>query len=127
MPERVVEPHGLLLGHRSYLVARQPARGEDMLNFRMDLIHSAQTLDESFSLSPGFSLADYAARSFGVYQDPEQYSEVVWRFAPAAAGRAAEFCFHPKQIAEPQDDGSLIVRFHASEEPTSELQSLMRT
>src|SRR3546814_7773672 len=102
MPERVVEPHGLLLGHRSYLVARQPARGEDMLNFRMDRIHSAQTLDESFSLSPGFSLADYAARSFGVYQDPEQYSEVVWRFAPAAAGRAR------------------------SEEHTSELQSLMR-
>src|SRR3546814_6388475 len=80
----------------------------------MDRIHSAQTLDESFSLSPGFSLADSAARSFGVYQDPEQYSEVVWRFAPAAAGRAAEFCFHPKQIAEPQDDGSLIVRFHPS-------------
>src|SRR3546814_4972219 len=31
MPERVVEPHGLLLGHRSYLVARQPARGEDKI------------------------------------------------------------------------------------------------
>src|SRR3546814_17332383 len=85
-----------------------------MLNFRMDRIHSAQTLDESFSLSPGFSLADYAARSFGVYQDPEQYSEVVWRFAPAAAGRAAELCFHQKQIPEPQDDGSPTVRFHAS-------------
>ena len=33
---RVIEPHGLLLGHRSYLVARQPARGETILNFRMD-------------------------------------------------------------------------------------------
>ncbi len=113
-PERIIEPHGLLLGHRSYLVARQPARGEDMLNFRMDQILSAQTLDESFSLMPGFSLEDYAAQSFGVYQDPAQYDEVIWRFAPHAAARAAEFCFHPKQTVEVQEDGGLIVRFHAA-------------
>jgi predicted DNA-binding transcriptional regulator YafY len=113
-PERVIEPHGLLLGHRSYLVARQPARGEAMLNFRMDRIHGAQTLDESFSFVPGFSLEDYAARSFGVYQDPAQYGEVIWRFAPEAATRASEFRFHPKQILEAQDDGGLIVRFHAA-------------
>ncbi|URI16186.1 helix-turn-helix transcriptional regulator [Brevundimonas albigilva] len=113
-PERIIEPHGLLLGHRSYLVARQPARGGDMLNFRMDRILSAQTLDESFSLAPGFSLENYAAQSFGVYQDPAQYDEVIWRFAPHAAARAAEFCFHPKQAVEPQEDGGLIVRFHAA-------------
>lgn len=113
-PERIIEPHGLLLGHRSYLVARQPSRGEDILSFRMDRIHGAETLDETFGLAPGFSLEDYAAQSFGVYQDPDQYDEVIWRFAPKAAARAAEFCFHPKQIVEAQDDGSLIVRFHAS-------------
>jgi predicted DNA-binding transcriptional regulator YafY len=112
--ERIIEPHGLLLGHRSYLVARQPARGKDMLNFRMDQILSAQTMDESFSFAPGFSLEDYAAKSFGVYQNPKQYDEVIWRFAPHAAARAAEFCFHPKQTAETQEDGSLIVRFHAA-------------
>ena len=113
-PKRIVEPHGLLLGHRSYLVARQPARGEEMLNFRMDRILSAQSLDESFSLAPDFSLEDYAAQSFGVYQDPAQYDEVVWRFAPRAAARAAEFCFHPKQTIEAQEDGGLIVRFRAA-------------
>lgn len=113
-PERIVEPHGLLLGHRSYLVARQPARGEEILNFRMDRILSAQCLDESFSLAAGFSLEDYAAQSFGVYQDPAQFDEVIWRFAPRAAARAAEFCFHPKQTIEAQDDGSLIVRFCAA-------------
>ncbi|MBB4466647.1 helix-turn-helix transcriptional regulator [Rhizobium leguminosarum] len=113
-PERIVEPHGLLLGHRSYLVARQPARGEEMLNFRMDRMLSAQSLDESFSLAPDFSLEDYAAQSFGVYQDPAQYDEVVWRFAPRAAARAAEFCFHPKQTIEAQEDGGLIVRFRAA-------------
>lgn len=111
---RVIEPHGMLLGHRSYLVARQPARGETILNFRMDRIHSAEVLEESFNLAPGFSLEDYAAKAFGVYQDPEQYGEVVWRFAPEAAERAAEFRFHPTQIVELQDDGSLIVKFQAA-------------
>ncbi|CUX06853.1 putative transcriptional regulator [Agrobacterium fabacearum S56] len=112
--ERIVEPHGFLLGHRSYLVARQPERGDEMRNFRMDRILSAQCLDESFNIAPGFSLEDYTARSFGVYQNPKQYDEVIWRFAPHAATRAAEFFFHPKQTVEPQDDGSLIVRFHAA-------------
>jgi len=111
---RVIEPHGMLLGHRSYLVARQPARGENILSFRMDRIHEAQVLNESFQLAPGFSLENYAAMAFGVYQDPEQYGEVVWRFTPAAAERAAEFRFHPTQTLELQDDGSLIVRFQAA-------------
>jgi predicted DNA-binding transcriptional regulator YafY len=30
------------------------------------------------------------------------------------AARAAEFRFHPTQVLEPQDDGSLIVRFNAA-------------
>jgi predicted DNA-binding transcriptional regulator YafY len=111
---RVIEPHGMLLGHRSYLVARQPARGEDLLNFRMDRIHEAQVLNESFKFAQDFSLRNYAAKAFGVYQDPEQHGEVVWRFAPEAAERAAEFRFHPTQTVAPQDDGSLIVRFRAA-------------
>lgn len=111
---RVIEPHGLLLGHRSYLVARQPARGATILNFRMDRIHEVTVLNESFPFAPEFNLDDYAAKAFGVYQDPEQYGEVVWRFQPEAAERAAEFRFHPDQTVEPQDDGSLIVKFHAA-------------
>ncbi|RWD82857.1 WYL domain-containing protein [Mesorhizobium sp.] len=111
---RVIEPHGLLLGHRSYLVARQPARGETILNFRMDRIHAAEVLDESFGFASGFALNDYAAQAFGVYQDSEQYGEVIWRFAPGAAARAAEFRFHPTQVLESQEDGSLIVRFQAA-------------
>lgn len=39
---------------------------------------------------------------------------VIWKFAPEAAERAAGFRFHPDQVLEPQDDGSLIVRFHAA-------------
>lgn len=111
---RIVEPYGLLLGHRSYLVARQPARGAAILNFRMDRIHRMDVLDESFVFADGFTLKDYASQAFGVYQNPQQYGEVVWRFAPEAAKRAGAFCFHPTQVLEAEEDGSLIVRFNAA-------------
>ena len=111
---RIVEPHGLLLGLRSYLVARQADRGENLRHFRLDRIHSAECLDESFAIQSSFSLNDHAAQAFGAYQDPAQYGEIVWRFLPEAAASAAEFQFHPNQSAEYRDDGSLIVRFKAA-------------
>jgi predicted DNA-binding transcriptional regulator YafY len=111
---RVLEPHGVLLGHRTYLAARDPAQADEVRNFRIDLIREAETLNESFFLKEGFSIGDYAAQAFGVWQDPEQFGEVIWRFTADAAERAAGFRFHPRQVLEPQDDGSLIVRFHAA-------------
>lgn len=111
---RILEPHGVLLGHRTYLAARDPAKADEVRNFRIDLIREATTLDESFALKEGFTIADYAAQSFGVWQDPEQYGEVIWRFTPEAAQRAAGFRFHPDQVLKPQNDGSLIVCFHAA-------------
>lgn len=59
-------------------------------------------------------MAEFAARSFGVWQDPAQFGEVVWRFAPEAAEHAAGFRFHPSQRLEEQPDGSLIARFNAA-------------
>jgi len=111
---RIIEPHGVLLGLRSYLVARQPARGPEFLNFRMDRIRAAKCLDETFAFESDFSIDTYAAKAFGAYQDPAQYGEVVWKFSPSAAARAAGFQFHPNQKTEHQSDGSLIVRFHAA-------------
>ena len=111
---RILEPHGVLLGHRTYLAARDPAKADEVRNFRIDLIREATALDESFALMEGFTIAGYASKSFGVWQDPEQYGEVVWRFSPEAADRASGFRFHPDQVLEPQSDGSLIVRFHAA-------------
>ncbi len=112
--ERILEPHGVLLGHRTYLVARDPAKGDLIRTFRLDQILSAEVRDESFVLDPDFSMERFAARSFGVWQDPEQYGEVVWRFSARAAEKAAGFRFHPSQRLEPQADGSLIVRFAAA-------------
>ena len=110
---RLVEPYGVLLGARRYLVARQPAKGRELRHFRLDRIEDAEATEEWFARDANFSLADHAARAFGSFQDDSQHAEVVWRFAPRAADRAAEWRFHPRQTARRLEDGSLEVRFTA--------------
>lgn len=111
---RILDPHGILMGERAYLVARDAAKGPMVVKFRFDRIHSAEPLPEPAEIEDGFSIAHYAAQGFGVWHNPSQHAEVVWRFAPEAADHASGFRFHPHQKLEPQDDGSLIVRFEAS-------------
>ena len=59
----------------------------------------------------GFSLADYAAGSFGSFQEAPE--DIALRFAPEAAADARRFLFHPTQTATDEPDGSLTVRFRA--------------
>ncbi|KGJ08030.1 WYL domain-containing protein (plasmid) [Paracoccus versutus] len=47
----------------------------------------------------------------GIWQ--EEPEGIVRRFSPRVARGAASYRFHPAERHEPQDDGSLIVRFHA--------------
>jgi predicted DNA-binding transcriptional regulator YafY len=110
---RLVHPYGFLFGHRNYLVAyHEHPKANDMALFSLSNIEAVNVLDDYFQRDADFRLADFAARSFGVYQqDPY---EVIWKFAPEAASTAAEFEFHPTQSLEKQEDGSLIVRFMAA-------------
>lgn len=113
--ERVVAPHGLLLGVRRYLVARDVAKKNGRLqHYRVEEIYSAQVLAESFEMDPAFSLRAHAEKGFGSFESAAQHGEVVWRFAPEAADHARRFVFHPTQTVEQEKDGSLLVRFFAS-------------
>lgn len=111
---RLVEPYGVLIGPRRYLVARQPAKGAELRHFRLDRIRDASVTEEWFSKEPEFSIAEYASRSFGAFQDENEFGEVVWRFSADAADRASEWRFHPSQSAATLPDGRLEVRFEAS-------------
>jgi len=113
--ERVVAPYGLLLGIRRYLVARDTAKpGSNLRHYRIDDIEHAEVLDQSFSPDPDFSIRAHAERAFGSYVDDKEHGEVVWRFAPRAAEDARRYIFHPTQMVEDEEDGSLTVRFRAS-------------
>lgn len=115
-PDRLrrLEPHGLLLGTRRYLVARETGGDGRMQHYRLDRISSARLEAESFARDPEFDLASHASRAFGSFHADHEYSEVVWRFNPAAAATAREFLFHPTQVMTDDADGSVTVKFTAS-------------
>jgi len=110
---RTLEPYGLLLGARRYLVAKESGGDGRIRHFRLDRLRDMKLLPESFARDPGFDLERHAARAFGSYHSAAEFGDVVWRFDPRAAPVAAAFVFHPDQALEPQEDGSLIVRFRA--------------
>ncbi|MHC4974682.1 MAG: helix-turn-helix transcriptional regulator [Planctomycetota bacterium] len=111
---RMVEPYGVLLGARRYLVAREVGDEAVLKHFRFDRITNPELTNEWFARHPDFEISDHAARAFGSFQDDRQLRSVVWRFAPEAAERASEWRFHPKQSTRTLPDGSLEVRFQAS-------------
>lgn len=112
---RTIAPYGLLLGARRYLVGIDTARDDGRLrHYRVEDISDAMPRDDSFDYPEDFDFTTYAERAFGAFHNDAEYGEVVWRFAPHAVDHAKRFLFHPRQSSELCDDGSLIVRFHAS-------------
>lgn len=111
---RLIEPYGLILGIRKYLVGRDREKDDRMRHFRLDRIHGIQIEAKSFNRDPEFNLEDHAARAFGSFHSDDEYCEVTWRFRPSAAVTARDFLFHPKQQLTEEQDGSLTVRFKAS-------------
>lgn len=107
-----VRPYGFIYGNRHYLVAwSENEQARDFRNFALSNIECVEMLAGAFARRHGFSLREYAERSFGVFQ--EEPFDVVLRFSPEAAEDAEEYLFHPSQKFEVQADGSLIVRFRA--------------
>ena len=107
---RILCPYGLLYGGRGWLVAAVDGLPEMRL-WRLDRILSADLLDRGFQPREDFNLAEYAAQSFGVFQ--EEPIDVVLRFTPEAAEDAERWSFHPSQTLTREADGSLTVRFRA--------------
>ncbi|WP_149140721.1 helix-turn-helix transcriptional regulator [Gemmobacter caeruleus] len=112
--DRTVEPYGVLLGTRHYLIARDPTNGPGFRRFRLDRIIDARITGQAFVREKDFDLDAYAAQSFGSYHSDAEFGQVVWRFSPAAASTAREFLFHPGQVMTDQADGGLLVTFRAS-------------
>lgn len=111
---RRVEPYGLLLGTRQYLIARDIDNGRAYRRFRLDRIVEATITGQSFARDPDFDLDAFAAEAFGSFHADAEFGPVTWRFTPSAAPVAREFEFHPTQQLTEEPDGSLRVEFTAS-------------
>lgn len=107
---RRVIPYGILFGKAYYLVGPQLGKVEPVL-WRLDRISDVELGQASDGPPPEFNLAEFATRSFGAFQEAPQ--KVVLQFSPGAAADARRFLFHPSQVVEEADDGSVLIRFTA--------------
>ena len=113
---RRLAPYGLLTGLRRYLVARpddDPVRHPCVSTWWRTSARPRSPRSLSCA-TLAFDLQAFADRAFGVFQNEDEFGEVVWRFTPKAAAHARGFEFHPGQVFEEEPDGSLIVRFSAA-------------
>jgi predicted DNA-binding transcriptional regulator YafY len=107
---RAVEPYGILFGKAYYLVGPEAGKPEPVL-WRLDRMRKVEIGEAAAGPPADFALAEFAARSFGAYQ--EEPADIALRFAPEAAADARRFLFHPAQTVEDLADGSLAVRFRS--------------
>lgn len=111
---KCVEPHGVIVGTRHYLVARDGPDDRQFKQYRLDRISKIQGTATLFVRDPDFDIETYSTFAFGSYFSEEEHGLVRWRFSPRAAPVAREFVFHPTQVLTDIPDGSLVVEFTAS-------------
>lgn len=101
-----IEPSALT--HALYLIGFDEGRG-GRRTFKVERILSASLTPETFEAPTGEAPARELLRAWDVIADEEPL-DVVIRFSPAVAKRAAETRWHPSQEIEEQPDGSLLWR-----------------
>ena len=107
---RTDDPCGLLFGSVYYLVGRRTGAPDPVL-WRLDRMAGVEVLDLPAEVPDGFEMDDFAAQSFGVFQEPAE--DIILRVRPGSADLARAFLFHPSQTFELQSDGSLLLRLRA--------------
>jgi len=101
-----IEPSALT--HALYLIAFDEERGAQR-TFKVERILAASLTPQTFDPPPGETPANELLRAWDVIADEEPI-DIVIRFSPAVAKRAAETRWHPSQDIEVQPDGSLLWR-----------------
>jgi len=102
----VLEPSALT--HAIYLIGYDEER-RGRRTFKVERILNASMTPDTFESDEAINEARELLRAWDVISD-EPVAEVVVRFSPAVAKRAAETRWHPSQEIEEQPDGSLLWR-----------------
>lgn len=109
--QRKLKPLGVIYGEKTYLVAREDAKGSDVYNYILHKLKDLKITTESFDKGD-FNLEEHSKRSFGVYQG--EIMDVKLLFSPSVSEDILCYNFHPTQSISEQSDGSVLVTFQAS-------------
>ena len=108
--EKIVNPYGLLIGEKIYLIARFDNNDKNY-TFRLSKIEQIQITNNYFDRDESFDIKEFSQKSFGVFQDDEM--EVKLEFKKSAQ-EVLEYNFHPTQKIKELENGNFEVTFTAS-------------
>jgi len=106
--EITLNPYGIIISDKYYLVGFNEYIN-DLRLYLVAKIKDLQVLDEYFERDENFSLADYSAKSFSIYQ--EEPLNIVLEFDKSAAEDVLNYHFHPNQKIKELENGNIQVNF----------------
>lgn len=106
------DPYLLLFYQNSLYLGGYAHNRKDLRLFLIDRIQKVERLDERFDVPEDFRATDLTGKAFGLIDDAVY--ELDLRFAPKVAHLIRERSWHPQQILDEENDGSLRLRFTAS-------------
>src|SRR6185437_822456 len=116
--ERVICVYHLELHEHSWLITAQDSLHGEVRDFRVDRIHTATLLEETYAIPADFDMATYRGSGWGVVRGEHGPDEdIVLRFTAEEGRRARDDEHRAGQLEEIQPDGSVIFRYHAAVTP----------
>jgi len=108
--ERIIEPYFIepaAAGHSSYVIA-YCHRAHEIRTFKIERIKSIGPTLEHYVIPPSFDANEFLGSSWGITVYGE-VKTVKLRFNPEIARILEETVWHPSQVVERQNDGSVIM------------------
>ena len=111
LKEITLNPYGVIILDRYYLVGFNEYVN-DLRLYRIDKIEDLKIQDEYFEKDEKFSLKDFCANSFGIYQ--EEPIEITLIFDKSAKDDVLNYHFHPSQKIKVLKDDNVEVKIKCS-------------
>lgn len=109
--EKLIDPMGIIISHGSLYCLARVERNKDLRMLKLSRITKANVTESEFDPPKGFSLKQYLADNFELWNEPPQKVKV--RFYNEAVKEALLLYIHPTQKMRKQKDGSLDLTFTA--------------
>lgn len=110
----VFDPYTLLFFNNSLYLGGYAHNRKALRLFLVDRVDQVELLDDRFEVPEDFQAEDLTGSAFGLIEG-ETY-ELKVRFGGAVAHLVRERLWHPSQLIEEQDDGSLVLSLQVSGE-----------
>lgn len=117
--KRIIAPYGLFFHEGLWYVIGYCHLRREIRTFALDRIRSYRMTDRHYNIPPDFNMADYFKQGWHMIRYGEPV-EVVLKFTSRYARWIKRRKWHPTQVIEEQQDGSLI--FRATLQGTRELK-----